>query len=202
MPAFYEMHLDIDYIEKQEKKGKPFICSEKDNVDDIEIEGYKKGFFRYSIYEGKLNFKWPEINLYYRSELSERECDFLYNICDWPVLHKRVMNALIGNNIKGIDFYPVNLIDMTTGNVNHDYYVIHVKNIIAAYDMKRSNYIYIEKDNSYVFLPRQTFLDPDVCEGYDFFREVKFFPPMYVSERVKNIIEENGFTGFGFICMV
>ena len=62
--------------------------------------------------------------------------------------------------------------------------------------------IYYEEDDSYVFMPRQTFLDPKVCEGYDFFRSEKFFPPLYVSERIKKIIEENGFTCFEFISMV
>ena len=69
-------------------------------------------------------------------------------------------------------------------------------NFIEAFDMKKSKYTYDEKYNYYSFLPHLTYMNDKVCKNHDVFRCVYSKPTLYVSDKIKKIVELNNWTGF------
>lgn len=197
--AFYKLYYDDELAEKQERIGKPFIYADDSNINEIEVNGIKKGYFEYELWEKNLpEIEWPEVILFYSSDESNRQVDYLDNLNDWPIVHSRVMNELEKHNIKGLSFYPVILKDISKGVTCEEYWVMYISNFIDAFDMDRSKYVHDEVYDMYTFLPRDTYMNIQNCEGYDIFRADKSLPNIYVSERFKNIIESNEFMGFRF----
>ncbi len=70
------------------------------------------------------------------------------------------------------------------------------ENFIDVFDMKRSKYKYNEKYDFYTFLPREVYLDRRICVAYDIFGCSKSVASIYVSEKIKKMIEDNQWTGF------
>ncbi len=75
---------------------------------------------------------------------------------------------------------------------------MYIKNFIDAFDMEKSKYRYNEKYDFYTFIPKETYLNRSICMGYDIFRCTRSVAAIYVSEKIKNIIEDNHWIGFAF----
>lgn len=185
----------MDLIDESIQNNNSYIYAETCNIDDIEVNGIKKGFFDKIILKKDMCIDWPDIEFYYSSKVSRKESDYLLNIKRWPIIHARVKNVLESNNIKGIKFYPIKLIDVCTQEVNENYYVMYIENFIDAFDMDKSGYKYNEKYNVYTFIPQQIFMNLDVCREYDIFRADKSVAGIYVSEKISDILK-NDFIGF------
>ncbi len=193
----YKLTFDMDLIDESIKNNENYIYAEKCNIDEIEANGIKKGFFDKIILKKDLCIDWPDIEFYYSSKVSNKESDYLLNIKRWPIIHARVKEKLEINNIKGIKFYPIKLIDVCTQEVNRNFFVIYIENFIDAFDMDKSSYKYNEKYDVYTFIPQQTFMNLDVCRKYDIFRADKSVAGIYVSDKMCNILKNN-FVGFKF----
>lgn len=198
MSTFYKMNFDMDLIDEAISCGNPFIYAEASNLGEIEVEGVKKGFFDNIIFHKITMDKVPDMIFYYSSLAATRENDYLVNVNGWPLVHKKVKDKLIQDEIKGISFYSIQLIDVCTDKVNNNYFLLYIENFIDAFDMEKSQYIYNEKYNLYTFIPKKTYLNRANCDGYDIFRADKSVASIYVSEKMKELIEGNGFTGFMF----
>lgn len=196
---FYKLRYDMERLDELFETGKCCIDSKTNNLDEIEYGNIRKGRF-HTIPRKEINFEqWPVVNFYYSSEFSDRQEDYLLNIEDWPIMHERVKNELEKNQIKGVNYYPICLIDTVTGKMIDKYYFMYVTRFIDAYDMNKSEYSYNQKYDAYFFKPMRVYLNQSVCEGEDVFRCKKEPVPIYVSERFRQIIQENGFSGFCFV---
>lgn len=196
---FYKLYFDMDYIDESIKNGTNVIFAEESNLKDIEYPSVKKGFFNNIILSEKRIINWPNVEFYYSSIVSTRESEFLLNIARWPIVHKKVIDVFEKNHISGVTYYPIKLIDVVTNSVNENYYLLYATNFIEAYDMKKSKYTYDEKYNFYNFLPHLTYMNVKECEKYDIFRCVYSKAPLFVSDRIKNIVESNNWIGFYFL---
>ena len=87
-------------------------------------------------------------------------------------------------------YYPIKLIDVVTGKVNSNYVLMYVTDFIDAFDIEKSSYRYNEKYNFYSFIPTETYLNEKECAGHDVFRCCRSVASIYVSERVKAIVEK------------
>lgn len=192
----YKLLFDADSEENRINKGTRTIFIDHTNTRDIEYPGIKKEFFDTIIFSENIIKDWPNVNLYCDSKVSDKEIDYLYNVISWPIIHERVKTVFELKNIEGITYYPVKLIDITSGKVNQNYYLMYINNFIDGYDMDKSEYKYNEEYDSYSFLPHATYLKKDVCNQYDIFRCKRFVIPIFVSEKIKQIIEENQWIGF------
>lgn len=195
---FYELIFDIERIDEAIKNGTNTIYAETTNMDEIEYSDIKKGFFDNIILSEIIIEDWPNVEFYYSSKASSLESDYLLNIKRWPIIHKRVKEELELENIKGVKYFPIKLIDVVTQEVNNHYFLLYVNNFIDAYDMDKSQYKYNEKYNFYTFMPDETYLDDKVCSRHDVFRCKKSVAPLYVSEKIKKLIDRNNWTGFDF----
>lgn len=195
---FYILEFDMERIDKAIKNGANTIYAEKSNLKNIEYPNIKKGWFEYIIINGKKIDDWPNVEFYYSSKASNLESEYLLNAASLPIIHKKVQQKFEQEGIEGIQYLPIKLIDVVTNEINLNYVVMNVLNMIEAYDMQKSEYNYDEKTNSYWFLPHTTYLDKEVCSNYDIFRCNKDTIPIYVSEKIKEIIKTEKWIGFEF----
>ncbi len=196
---YYELLYDMENIDKSIRKGTNAIYAEATNMDEIEYPGIRKGFFDRIILKALLvDIKWPEVIFYYSSKVSTRESDYLLNIKRWPIVHKRVADVLGENEISGIRFYPIKLIDVVSDKINNNYYLMYIENFIDAFDMQRSKFVHNEEYDFYTFVPKKTFMNTKECAGYDIFRCKRSLSNIFVSQKFKDIVEKNQWTGFHF----
>ncbi|MFV0382116.1 MAG: imm11 family protein [Breznakia sp.] len=197
---FYKLTWDMERIDQAIEEKNNTIYAQKSNLENIEYSGVKTGFFSNIIYnkKGSKIENWPEVEFYYSSKASNLENEYLLNIVRWPIIHKKVMEVFNSNKISGIQYLPIKLIDVVTNKVNENYMVMNVLNFIEAYDMEKSDFTYNEKYDVYSFLPKGIILDENICKNYDVFRCSKDFVDMYISQKVKDIIDEHNWIGFEF----
>lgn len=195
---YYKLSFDMDKIDKSTDDGTNTIYAETTNMDEIEYENVKKGFFDNIILKPGSITNWPNVEFYYSSKVSDVESDYLLNVKRWPIVHIRVMEEFNKNGIKGIQYYPIKVIDVVTKKGNTNYVLMYIENFIDAFDMEKSQYKYNEKYGFYTFMPKETYLKSSVCSEYDIFRCSKSVASIYVSETIKKIIEANQWVGFTF----
>lgn len=195
---FYKLSFDMDRVDESIEDGTNTIYAETTNMDEIEYEGVKKGFFDNIILAPRSINNWPNVEFYYSSNVSNLESEYLLNVKRWPIVHVKVMEEFNKNGIKGLQYFPVKLIDVVTQKVNTNYALMYVVNFIDAFEMEKSKYKYNKKYNLYTFFPRETYLNKNVCLEHDIFRCSKSVASIYVSERIKKIVEDNHWIGFAF----
>lgn len=195
---FYKLLFDMDRIDESIKNGENTIYAERTNIDEIEYEDIKKGFFDNVILSSRNINNWPNVEFYYSSKASDLESDYLLNIKRWPIVHIRVMEEFNKRGITGLQYFPVRLIDVVTQKINTNYVLMYIVNFIDAFDMEKSKYKYNEKYDFYTFIPKETYLNKSVCSQYDIFRCSKSVAAIYVSEKIKRIVEDNHWVGFTF----
>lgn len=197
----YKLMFDMNRIDDSIANGTNTIYAEKTNMDNIEYEGIKKGFFDNIILSDIDINKWPEVEFYYSSIASDVDSGLLLNIKRWPIVHKTVKDEFEKNKIIGVQYFPIKLIDMVSGKINSNYFLMYVKNFIDAYDMKKSKYKYNEKYKIYTFMPNGIVMNEENCAKYDIFRCNKDKACLYVSEKIKKIVDDNQWIGFCFNLM-
>lgn len=195
---FYKLSFDMDRVNESIEEGINTIYAEATNLDEIEFQDIKKGYFDNIILEPHSIKNWPNVEFYYSSKVSNLESEYLLNVKRWPIVHIRVMEEFNKKGIKGLQYFPVKLIDVVTQSVNTNYVLMYVVNFIDAFDMEKSKYKYNAKYDFYTFVPKETYLNKSVCLKHDIFRCSKSVASIYVSERIKRIVEENHWIGFAF----
>lgn len=193
---YYKLTYDMDLLDDSKEEG--FIYAEATNMDEIEYPTMKKGFFDRIILKKASISEWPKVEFYFSSKASNRESDYLLNIKRWPIVHERVKDVLVKSNISGIQYYPIDLIDVISGEISKKYFLMYITNFIDAFDMKKSKYKYNQKYDYYTFIPGEIFLSKTSCDGYDIFRCSKSAAGLYVSEKFREIILNHKYTGFAF----
>lgn len=195
---YYKLVFDMDRIDDSIKDGTNTIYAETTNLDEIIYLDVKKGYFDNIILSERNIVDWPNAELYYSSKVSNLESDYLLNVKRWPIIHVRVMEKFVEMDIKGLQYFPIKLVDVVTNNINNNYVLMYINNFIDAFDMEKSKYKYNEKYNLYTFIPQETYLNKEVCSQYDIFRCSKSVAAIYVSNKIKEIVEENNWIGFDF----
>ena len=195
---FYKLSFDMDRCGESIEDGTNTIYAEATNMDEIEYEDVKKGFFDNIILTPRSISNWPNVEFYYSSRVSNLEGEYLLNVKRWPIVHVRVMEEFNKKGIQGLQYLPVKLIDVVTQKVNSNYVLMYIINFLDAFDMEKSKYKYNEKYNFYTFMPKETYLNKRVCLEHDIFRCSRSVASIYVSEQIKKIVEENHWLGFTF----
>lgn len=195
---FYKLVFDIDRIDDSIKDGTNTIYAETTNLNEINYLDIKKGYFDNIILSERNIIEWPNAEFYYSSKVSNLESDYLLNLKRWPIIHVKVMEKFVEMDIKGLQYFPIKLIDVVTNNINNNYVLMYINNFIDAFDMDKSKYKYNEKYNLYTFIPQAIYLNKEVCSQYDIFRCSKSVAAICVSNKIKEIVEENNWIGFEF----
>lgn len=195
---YYKLTFNHDLIDESIDNGTYPIYAEVSNLKEIEYPGIKQGFFRNIFFEtnGREITNWPVVDFYYSSKVSTLENEYLSNVNNWLIVHKRVKKEFEKQKIQGIQYLPVRVVDVLTHSVSHNYYAVNILNWIDGIDMEASEWEYEEEDDAYFFEPKGMVLDEQKCEGYDIFRCTKDTICIFVSEKIKKIFEKNNWQWF------
>ena len=195
---YYKLTFNHDLIDESIDNGTYPIYAEVSNLKEIEYPGIKQGFFRNIFFEtnGREITNWPVVDFYYSSKVSTLENEYLSNVNNWLIVHKKVKKEFEKQKIQGIQYLPVRVVDVLTHSVSHNYYAVNILNWIDGIDMEASEWEYEEEDEAYFFEPKGMVLDEQKCEGYDIFRCTKDTICIFVSEKIKKIFEKNNWQWF------
>lgn len=195
---YYKLTFNHDLIDESIDSGTYPIYAEVSNLKEIEYPGIKQGFFRNIFFEtnGREITNWPVVDFYYSSKVSTLENEYLSNVNNWLIVHKKVKKEFEKQKIQGIQYLPVRVVDVLTHSVSHNYYAVNILNWIDGIDMEASEWEYEEEDDAYFFEPKGMVLDEQKCEGYDIFRCTKDTICIFVSEKIKKIFEKNNWQWF------
>ena len=195
---YYKLTFNHDLIDESIDNGTYPIYAEVSNLKEIEYPGIKQGFFRNIFFEtnGREITNWPVVDFYYSSKVSTLENEYLSNVNNWLIVHKKVKKEFEKQKIQGIQYLPVRVVDVLTHSVSHNYYAVNILNWIDGIDMEASEWEYEEEDDAYFFEPKGMVLDEKKCEGYDIFRCTKDTICIFVSEKIKKIFEKNNWQWF------
>ena len=195
---YYKLTFNHDLIDESIDNGTYPIYAEVSNLKEIEYPGIKQGFFRNIFFEtnGREITNWPVVDFYYSSKVSTLENEYLSNVNNWLIVHKKVKKEFEKQKIQGIQYLPVRVVDVLTHSVSHNYYAVNILNWIDGIDMEASEWEYEEEDDAYFFEPKGMVLDEQKCEGYDIFRCTKDNICIFVSEKIKKIFEKNNWQWF------
>ena len=195
---YYKLTFNHDLIDESIDNGTYPIYAEVSNLKEIEYPGIKQGFFRNIFFEtnGREITNWPVVDFYYSSKVSTLENEYLSNVNNWLIVHKKVKKEFEKQKIQWIQYLPVRVVDVLTHSVSHNYYAVNILNWIDGIDMEASEWEYEEEDDAYFFEPKGMVLDEQKCEGYDIFRCTKDTICIFVSEKIKKIFEKNNWQWF------
>ena len=195
---YYKLTFNHDLIDESIDNGTYTIYAEVSILKEIEYPGIKQGFFRNIFFEtnGREITNWPVVDFYYSSKVSTLENEYLSNVNNWLIVHKKVKKEFEKQKIQGIQYLPVRVVDVLTHSVSHNYYAVNILNWIDGIDMEASEWEYEEEDDAYFFEPKGMVLDEQKCEGYDIFRCTKDTICIFVSEKIKKIFEKNNWQWF------
>lgn len=178
--------LLYDYVNDEDA-----ICCESDELYCAD---------RYDVEKGVIINDWDDrITLYYNPKEGNRETDFLGNDLGWLIISEKLKLILENEMIRGIQYLPVSIKNKLDSKLLNNYYVANIYNSIDALDLSRSDYSVFELDeNEKIFSFKLHVLKGEKLKGIDIFRLKEDNIPQFVSEKIVNLIKENGITGFDF----
>ena len=94
---------------------------------------------------------------------------------------------------------PVTLFDVFEKCKNESYSVLNVLDVIDAIDLEHSDYDVLKLGDKKINFVKKYALKKKAIEGHDIFRLKNDTIPLFISERVKNAIEENQLLGFDYL---
>ena len=151
----------------------------------------------YSVSSGNYINDWSEVRFKNNSEDGDVLSDYIANVYRWLVVSKK-FRELIEEIIDGnaIQYLSTKLID-TKNNV--EYRIANLLDVVDALDLEHSQYDLFELDNEKFISVEKYALKEEMVLGHDIFRLKDDTIPIFISERIRDIIENNSLTGFAFI---
>lgn len=106
------------------------------------------------------------------------------------------MKEVVGENIQYLD---INIINSKTKEQDNTYKVVNVIKHLTALDLENSVYDFFELDDEKILSVEKYALKQDVIKNYNIFKLNDETIPVFVSEKIKDIVEENSLIGFQFL---
>lgn len=159
-----------------------------------------QGMDEYAVSSGNFISEWKPIVFEYSGDEGDIMTDYIANIFRWLIVSNKFL--LLVNNMgfsAKFQFLPVKLRDVCSNIENEFYGVLNILDIVDAFDLEHSKYDVFELDNERIFLVEKYALRKGAVKGYDIFRLKNDTIPVFVSEKIKKIIEENQLLGFDFL---
>lgn len=160
------------------------------NIGDID---------EYITINGKKINEWKKIAFEYNSSEGYILTDFIANLYRWLIVSKKFVN--VSNNLikEQVQYLPVKIIDKIANIENNSYFVANIVTILDALDMKKSKYDIFEVDTNKIISVEKYVLIEDKIVNKHIFRLKNDLIPIFVSEKIKQIIEDNKLLGFAFL---
>ena len=154
----------------------------------------------YSVSCGNYINDWSEVRFKYNSEDGDVLSDYIANVYRWLIVSKK-FRELIEEIVDGnaIQYLSTKLIDIKNNVENTEYKIANLLDVVDALDLEHSQYDLFELDNEKIISVEKYALKEEMVFGHDIFRLKDDTIPIFISERIRDIIENNSLTGFAFI---
>jgi hypothetical protein len=129
--------------------------------------------------------------------------DFLQNAFNLDILSARLFEALREAAIEGIQYLPLKVFT-SRGELAGTFWIANVVTRLPALNTALSTYTivppdyFIEARRGEIAGLRKPVLKGEVLLGLDVLRLEEFFPPVFVSERFRNVVKFGRFNGCEF----
>lgn len=164
-------------------------------ISDKKAEEYDK-----KILKGELIKNWDrEIKFEYNVEEGKIFTDYLANDNGWLIVSKNffdLMEDIVGETIQYLD---INITNSITKEEYKNYKVANVTTLLDALDLENSIYDFFELDDEKILSVEKYALKREKIKNYNIFKLKDECIPIFVSEKVKEIVEKNSLTGFQFL---
>lgn len=144
--------------------------------------------------------EWHSVIFKYNSVEGSIMSDYVANVYRWLIVSEdfcSFMEKAVSNT--NIQYLPVKLVDATSGVENETYKVANILNVVDALDLEHSQYDVFEMDDEKIISVEKYALKAAEVKGQDIFRLKNDTIPIFISERIKKLIEEHGLIGFAFL---
>jgi len=123
--------------------------------------------------------------------------DVLQNVLGMPIYSSSVRQAFEKASIGGIQYLPVHILRPDNGEIE-GFSIANILNLIPCLDWAHSIYRKWEGRPGVIRSYTRLVVSRSLLEGFDIVRMYEFKLNIYVSERVRNIFEQNKFSGYEF----
>lgn len=154
----------------------------------------------YSVSCGNYINDWSEVKFKYNPEEGNVLSDSIANVYRWLVVSKKFRELI--EDIVAVDviqYLSIKLIDAKDDGENTEYKIANLLDVVDALDLEHAQYDVFDLDNEKIIAIEKYALKEEVVLGHDLFKLKDDTIPIFISERIKNIIENNALTGFAFI---
>jgi len=185
----------IDFDELQ------YVCKVLVSFQDMLSDHYRaQEELQYIVCEGNKIEIWnDEITFDFNLDKGKVATDYLGNSYGWLIFSANFINKT--NNLinESIQYLPITIRDKKNNTKLLGYHVANVYKVIDALDLENSKYDLFELDDEKILSVEKYALKKEVIEGYNIFKLENDTIPTFISEDLKNKIEENNLTGFQFL---
>lgn len=153
----------------------------------------------YITISGKEIKEWGKVVFEYDSTEGNILTDYLANLYRWFVVSENFCvktKKILENQVQ---YLPVKVFDRFTGFKVESYFVANIVTVIDALDLDNSKYDIFELDDEKIISVEKYALKSSEIVNRHIFRLKDDTIPIFISETLKNVIEDNGFTGFEFL---
>lgn len=159
-----------------------------------------KGFEQYDLKEGKFVEDWNEnITFHYNPKEGDRFTDYLANDLGWFIVSEKLKDAIGKLNVNGIQYLPVKIVDLKSRAYPNEYYVVNVIEVVDAINLKESVYDVFDFEGEKMYSVIKYAVTKSKINNKDLFKLKGHEIPMFISEKLKNAIEERNITGCSFL---
>lgn len=154
----------------------------------------------YSVSCGTICNEWGEMEFKYNSDEGEVFSDYIANVFRWLIVSKR-FRELIQDIVRddAIQYLSTKITDVISKNETTEYEIANLLDVVDGVDLEHSKYDVFELDDEKIISVEKYALKKEKIDGHNIFRLKNDTLPVFVSERIKKVIEDNTLTGFAFL---
>lgn len=153
----------------------------------------------YEVSEGCRIDRWDKVTFKYNSNEGDILSDYLANVYGWLVVSD-AFRKLTHNIIQDqIQYLPIRLVESNTKREIDSFSVANVVKLVDALDLEKSKYDIFELGDRKIIDVEKYALKKEIIKDCHIFRLQDDTIPIFVSETLKKVIEENNLLGFAFL---
>ena len=173
----------------------------KNDKNYINCKIIEKGIIdEYLVSEGRYITEWPEILFGYDASEGKQKTDYIANLYRWLIVSDKfysLINDLFPD--LNVQFLPVKMFEIKEKDCEESYKVLNILDVVDALDLEQSIYDVFELGDEKIYSVSKYALKKDAVKGKDIFRLKDDTIPIFVSESIKTMIENNNLKGFDFL---
>ena len=114
------------------------------------------GFEQYELKEGTTIKNWNDnITFNFNPNEGDRLTDYLANNLGWFIVSKKLKDTISNLGVEGIQYLPVNIVDLESNSTIIEYYIANILKIVDAINLNNSDYSVMDLDGEKIYSIRK-----------------------------------------------